>query len=92
MGLFINIGNAGFQRARNSEYVDKSALIAVVNSTINTEKCFSCVSRSRRFGKSMATKMLNSILLVGINYDRETKQHTCRIERISHRMNETAKE
>ena len=60
MGLFINIGNAGFQRARNSEYVDKSALIAVVNSTINTEKCFSCVSRSRRFGKSMAAKMLNA--------------------------------
>ncbi|MGM9733417.1 MAG: hypothetical protein ACI3YT_04785 [Prevotella sp.] len=23
------------------------------------------------------------ILLVGINYDRETKQHTCRIERIN---------
>ena len=58
MGLFINTGNAGFQRVRNSEYVDKSALIAVVNKTINTERCFSCVSRSRRFGKSMAAKML----------------------------------
>lgn len=58
MGVFINIGNAGFQRARNSEYVDKSDLIAVVNKTINTERCFSCVSRSRRFGKSMAAKML----------------------------------
>ena len=58
MGIFINTGNAGFQRVRNSEYVDKSALIAVVNKTINTERCFSCVSRSRRFGKSMAAKML----------------------------------
>jgi len=58
MGTYINIGNAGFQRARNSEYVDKSALIAVVNRTIDTEKSFSCVSRSRRFGKSMAAGML----------------------------------
>ena len=58
MGIFINIGNAGFQRARNSEYVDKSGLIAVVNGTLFTERQFSCVTRCRRFGKSMAAKML----------------------------------
>lgn len=58
MGTYINIGNAGFQRARNSEYVDKSQLIAAVNKTLFTEHCFSCVSRCRRFGKSMAAKML----------------------------------
>ena len=58
MGRYINIGNAGFQMARNGEYVDKSMLIAVVNSTLFTEQCFSCVSRCRRFGKSMAAKML----------------------------------
>ena len=58
MGIYINIGNAGFQRARNSEYVDKSGLIAVVNGTLFTERCFSCVTRCRRFGKSMAAKML----------------------------------
>ena len=58
MGTYINIGNAGFQRARNSEYVDKSMLISVVNKTLFTERCFSCVSRCRRFGKSMAAKML----------------------------------
>jgi len=58
MGAYINIGNAGFQRVRNSEYVDKSGLIAVVNSTLFTERSFSCVSRSRRFGKSVAAKML----------------------------------
>ena len=58
MGTFINIGNAGFQSARNGEYVDKSGLIAVVNSTLFTERRFSCVSRCRRFGKSMAAKML----------------------------------
>ena len=58
MGKFINIGNAGFQRVRNSEYVDKSGLIAVINNTIDTEQSFSCVSRCRRFGKSVAAKML----------------------------------
>ena len=58
MGTYINIGNAGFQSARNGEYVDKSGLIAAINGTLFTERRFSCVSRCRRFGKSMAAKML----------------------------------
>ena len=58
MGKFINIGNAGFQSVRNGEYVDKSGLIAVINNTIDSEQRFSCVSRCRRFGKSVAAKML----------------------------------
>ena len=58
MGTYINIGNAGFQRVRNGEYVDKSGLIAVVNSTLFTERSFSCVTRCRRFGKSLVAKML----------------------------------
>ena len=58
MGKYINIGNEGFRRIRNSEYVDKSGLIPVVNKTLFTKQCFSCVSRCRRFGKSMATEML----------------------------------
>ena len=58
MGTFINIGNAGFQSARNGEYVDKSGLIAAVNKTLFTKQRFSCVTRCRRFGKSMAAEML----------------------------------
>ena len=58
MGTYINIGNEGFTRARRGEYVDKSGLIGVVNRTIGTEMSFTCVTRSRRFGKSMAAKML----------------------------------
>ena len=58
MGTYINVGNAGFQSARNGEYVDKSGLITIVNSSLFTERRFSCVSRCRRFGKSMAAKML----------------------------------
>ena len=58
MGTYINLGNAGFQSVRNGEYVDKSGLIAIVNNTLLTERRYSCVSRSRRFGKSIAAKML----------------------------------
>ena len=58
MGIYINIGNAGFQSVRNGEYVDKSGLVSIVNGTLFTERRFSCVSRSRRFGKSVAAKML----------------------------------
>ena len=58
MGVYINIGNEGFVSARNSEYIDKSGLIAVINSTLNTERRFSCITRCRRFGKSLAAKTL----------------------------------
>lgn len=58
MGNYINLGNTAFTISRNGEYVDKSGLIKVVNGTLNTENMFSCVTRSRRFGKSMAAKML----------------------------------
>ena len=58
MGIYINKGSDGFLSVRNSKYVDKSGLIAIVNSTLNTEQRFSCVTRSRRFGKTIAAKML----------------------------------
>lgn len=41
-------------------YVDKSELMSYTNSVVNTEKRFICVSRPRRFGKSMATNMLTA--------------------------------
>ena len=58
MGAYINVGNAGFRSSRNGEYVDKSGLIRIVNNTLFTKRRFSCVTRSRRFGKSMAAEML----------------------------------
>ena len=58
MGMFINKGSKAFQMSRNDEYVDKSGLIAVVNDTLFKERRFTCVSRCRRFGKSMAARML----------------------------------
>lgn len=60
MGKYINIGNDGFRKAREGEYVDKSMLINFINSTLGTEQCMTCVTRARRFGKSMAAKMLSA--------------------------------
>ena len=58
MGRYINKGNNAFRDIVNSEYVDKSSLIPLINATLNTESRYSCVTRCRRFGKSMAAKML----------------------------------
>lgn len=59
MGIYVNPGNVAFRKALNSEiYVDKTDLIAVTNSRIDTMNCYMCVSRPRRFGKSMAADML----------------------------------
>ncbi len=60
MGNYINKGNDGFASLRKSNFVDKSMLIAEVNSVMMTESRFLCVTRARRFGKSVAVKMLNA--------------------------------
>jgi len=58
MGIYINKGNRSFRDIVNSEYVDKTSLVPLINATLNTERRYSCVTRCRRFGKSMAAKML----------------------------------
>ncbi len=59
MGIYLNPGNEGFKEAvRSKIYVDKTGLIGCVNERIGTLDKYICVSRPRRFGKSMALKML----------------------------------
>lgn len=59
MGFYLNPGNKGFwESVRSKIYVDKTELIACTNELINTQEKYICVSRPRRFGKSMALKML----------------------------------
>lgn len=59
MGVYLNPGNEAFRESLNSEiYVDKSGMIAFTNRVMETEQKYICVSRPRRFGKSMAAKML----------------------------------
>ena len=59
MGIYVNPGNFGFQQSVNSAiYVDKTMLIEFTNSILNTRQKYVCVTRPRRFGKSMAAEML----------------------------------
>ena len=58
MGTYINKGNNAFRDIVTHEYVDKTSLIPLINATLNSENRYSCVTRCRRFGKSMAAKML----------------------------------
>jgi len=68
MGMYLNPGNNLFKRALNSKiYVDKSGLISYINEVIDTEQEFVCVSRPRRFGKSMAANMLAAYYSYGCN-------------------------
>ncbi|MCD8205270.1 MAG: AAA family ATPase, partial [Clostridia bacterium] len=46
-------------------YVDKTGLIEYTNELISTEQRFLCVSRPRRFGKSMAANMLGAYYCLG---------------------------
>lgn len=59
MGIYLNPNNKGFwESIRSQIYVDKTGLIAYTNACLNTKEKFVCVSRPRRFGKSMTLEML----------------------------------
>lgn len=59
MGNYLNPGSKGFRESLNSAiYVDKTLLIEKTNAVLDTRQKFLCVSRPRRFGKSMAADML----------------------------------
>ncbi|OUM57568.1 hypothetical protein PIROE2DRAFT_17411 [Piromyces sp. E2] len=55
----FNPGPTDYKKLLNSEYyVDKTELILELNKKINTEDCYICVSRPRRFGKTVTANML----------------------------------
>ena len=59
MGIYLNPGDELFREAIRSEiYVDKTGLLGYTNRVLKTTKKYLCVSRPRRFGKSMAASMV----------------------------------
>ncbi|MDY4412929.1 MAG: AAA family ATPase [Ruminococcus sp.] len=59
MGIYLNPGNELFREAVNSEiYIDKTMLIDFTNHVLETTQKEICVSRPRRFGKSISENML----------------------------------
>ena len=57
MSQFIDYGNSDFRSVKNSNFIDKSGLLDILNKNMDTENRFICISRPRRFGKSVAAKM-----------------------------------
>ena len=67
MGIYLNPGADAYRSAIQSEiYIDKSGLLAYLNRMLGTEQRYLCISRPRRFGKSMAANMISAY------YDRTT--------------------
>ncbi|MBO5535285.1 MAG: AAA family ATPase [Clostridia bacterium] len=79
MGTYLNPGNSGFAEIIQSNYVDKTGLIRIINSTIGTKNKLTCISRPRRFGKSYTAQTLCAY------YDKSCDSHElfsgCRISK-----------
>ena len=46
MGIYIDKSNGLIRQIRNSEYIDKSGLIAVINQTFFTKQRITCVTEN----------------------------------------------
>ncbi|MDE7423494.1 MAG: ATP-binding protein [Lachnospiraceae bacterium] len=61
MGIYLNPGNEKFKMSlRDDIYVDKTRMIEYVNGRIGKRNRYLCVSRPRRFGKTMTVEMLTA--------------------------------
>ena len=66
MGIYINPNNDNFTRSTKREiYVDKTMMISVLNNFIETDRTYVCISRPRRFGKTIAGNMLSAYFSKG---------------------------
>ena len=81
MGICLNPGSYAVEEAISSEiFVDKTEMIYYINRVVRTEQKYICVSRPRRFGKTMAARMLSAY------YDRDADARAlfekCRISKL----------
>ena len=61
MGIYVNPGNRLFSCDIDSDlYVDKSLMICELNNHINKTHRFLCMSRARRFGKTMMASLMTA--------------------------------
>ena len=61
MGAYVNPSNISFRKAlRMPLYVDKSEMICDLNNYFDTENQYLCVSRARRFGKTMMANLISA--------------------------------
>ena len=61
MGLYLNPNADAFKDDRNTRiYIDKSLVIDELNQLVSTKDDFVCISRPRRFGKSMVGNLISA--------------------------------
>ncbi|MDO4806297.1 MAG: AAA family ATPase [Coriobacteriales bacterium] len=61
MATYLNPGKYAYEEAvRSAVFVDKTPMIRYLNSLVRTRDKYACVSRPRRFGKTMAVDMLSA--------------------------------
>ncbi len=61
MGIYLNPMNENFRRALSADiYVDKTMMIRVLNDYIDKGNNYVCISRPRRFGKTIAGEMVSA--------------------------------
>lgn len=61
MGIYLNPGNENFIEFLSAEiYVDKSLMIRELNRFMDAGNKYVCISRPRRFGKTIAGNMISS--------------------------------
>ncbi|MBQ6090957.1 MAG: AAA family ATPase [Lachnospiraceae bacterium] len=68
MGIYLNPGNSNFKEAVNAAiYVDKTMMIASIELLAKQDNKYICVSRPRRFGKTIAGNMISAYYSKGCN-------------------------
>ncbi len=61
MGIYLNPGYENFKEMTSAKiYVDKTMMIASINQMMDEGNKYLCLSRPRRFGKTIASNMLCS--------------------------------
>ncbi len=61
MGIYLNPNNDNFKSILSADiYVDKSMMLSVTNEFIDKGNKYVCMSRPRRFGKTIAGEMLSA--------------------------------
>ncbi len=61
MGIYLNPDNDKFLEYFNDDiFVDKSSIINIINGLLNKTRKYVCVTRPRRFGKTLTISMLNA--------------------------------
>lgn len=59
MGIYLNPNTDSFKKNTSAKiYIDKTMMISVVNDFMETSREYICISRPRRFGKTIAGNML----------------------------------